>query len=66
MQTETVYIVGTYFAGTRKDGRFFKGRIEKVSSTSKGSLLVIRTGEQEYKSIYANDITYSDCRSYQF
>lgn len=66
MKTAEVYTVGTYFAGTRKDGRFFKGRIEKVSCTSKGSLLVIHTGGKEYKSVYAEDITYSDCRSYPF
>ena len=61
-----VYIVGLWFAGTRKDGRFFKGRIEKVAKNDKGTLLVIHTGGKEYKSVYAHDITYSDCRSYAF
>lgn len=61
-----IYMAGLWFAGTRKDGRFFKGKIEKVTENSKGVLVVVKVSEKEYKSVYAHDIVSSDCRSYAF
>jgi hypothetical protein len=66
MKMNEVYLAGTWFAGTRKDGRFFKGKIEKVADHAKGTLIVLKVGEKEYKSVYAEDIVFSDCRSYAF
>ena len=66
MKLTEIYIAGTYFAGTRKDGRFFKGKIEKVAENNKGTLIVLKIAEKEYKSVYGEDIVFSDCRSYPF
>lgn len=50
---------GMYFDATRTDGRRFTGEIAKVADVKGRTMLVVKIGPQEFKSVYLDD-----CKGY--
>lgn len=55
METMTLEI-GTEFGGTRNDGRPFWGSIVSVKKNDRGTLVVIQTESDKYKSVYLEEM----------
>ena len=52
MQAAITLIPGMVIEGTRKDGRTFKGTVEKVSQHDRGTLVVVKIDSGAFKSFY--------------
>lgn len=50
---------GMYFDGTRNDGRRFTGEIAKVADVGGRTMIVVKIGPKEFKSVYLDE-----CKGY--